>query len=61
MIDVLFPLAFVFVFQFDDDVRGAYTKKIPTKSRRKAFVDNFCRAGADIIFKYKKVANTYSN
>ena len=31
----------VFVFQFADDVRDAYAKKLTMKSQRKAIVDDF--------------------
>ena len=37
-------------FQFDDYVREAYAKKLPTKSQRKSIVNDFCRAGIDRIF-----------
>ena len=39
----LFPTGSFVVIQFADDVRGAYAKKLPTKSQRKAIVDDFRR------------------
>ena len=35
----------IFVFWFDDDVRGAYVKKLLMKFQRKTIVGKFCRAG----------------
>ena len=37
-----------FVFQFSDDVRDAYAKKLPTKLQREAIADNFCITGTYI-------------
>ena len=39
----LVPTGSFFVFQFADDFRDAYTKKLPMKSQRKAIIDDFFR------------------
>ena len=47
MIEILFPTGSFFVFQFADDVRDKYAKKLQMKSQRKAIVDGFRRAGTN--------------
>ena len=39
----LVPTGNFVIVQLADYVRGAYTKKIPTKLQQKTIVDNFCK------------------
>ena len=41
------PTGSFLVFQFADDVRDAYAKKLLMKSQRKAIVENVCGAGTN--------------
>ena len=47
LLPALVPTGTFIIFQFADDVRDAYAKKLLMKSQRKAIVENVCGAGTN--------------